>query len=156
MKKLAIDVVETLLSNSYKSHRYEVLTNLNLEGISRRRKFRSSELLQFSRADTHKLTLIIDDTKKQFQGERCSLCSIGIIQPKIVCLLALTIEGWLYTRPDRVKLENSISLIFNRTSSVAMLGCTCRLLNAILVIITRGGSLLPLISSYNLALWLEF
>lgn len=154
-EELAIDLVETLCQIAT-NHRYEVLTNLKLRRHQSEGNSEVSELLRFIETDTRELTLIIDDTKKQFQGERFALYwhRNYSLAPKIVACFLMTIEGWLYTHSDRVKLEHSISLIFNRTSSVAMLG--------ILVSLSKydpsllSSSLLPLISSLQLLVWLEF
>jgi hypothetical protein len=106
------------------------------------------------RTDTHELTLFVGNTGKQFQGGRKALYwHRNNLAPPILACLLMTLEGWLYSRPTKQELEHSISLILERTSTVAMLGvlvslakCDPRLLSE---------PLLPLISSLQLLVWLE-
>ncbi|WP_155523800.1 ATP-binding protein [Nodosilinea nodulosa] len=108
------------------------------------------------RADTHELSLIIENVNKQFEGECKTLYwhRNSPLSPKIINCLLMTLEGWLYSRPSRHKLECSVDTIFNQSDTVALLGvlvtlakCDSRLLS---------GCLMPLTSSVQLLVWLEF
>ena len=109
-----------------------------------------------SNRDVHELSLIVGNEKKIFLGERKSLYwhRNGGVTPKIITCLLMTIEGWFYGRPSRIQLEHSISLIFKRSSSVAMLGILVTLAKCDRSLLT--GPLMPLTSSLQLLVWLEF
>jgi len=106
--------------------------------------------------DIDGITLIIDGNRKFFKGGRHALywhrnypfC------PRILACLLMTLENWLYSRPSKSVLENSISLIFNYADTVAMLGILVSLAkyNSNLL----GNLLVPLVSSIQLLIWLEF
>jgi hypothetical protein len=112
------------------------------------------ERLKSLRTDTYEITLSIGNISKQFQGGRKALYwHRNNLAPAILACLLMTLEGWLYSRPTKQELEHSISLILERTNTVAMLGvlvslakCDPRLLSE---------PLLPLISSLQLLVWLE-
>ncbi|WP_373530027.1 AAA family ATPase [Nostoc sp.] len=151
---LAIDVVETLCQIATNSS-YQVLTNLNQRIDQSERNSEVSELLRLNETDTYELTLIIGDTKKKFQGERYALYwHRNSSPPKIVACFLMTLEGWFYSRPTREQLEHSISLVLSRSSTVAMLGVLVSLAKWDFSLLS--GSLLPLISSLQLLVWLEF
>ncbi|MEQ9672510.1 hypothetical protein [Coleofasciculus sp. G2-EDA-02] len=139
---LAVDVVATLCNvatNYWHKHRW---TKNRLEGSQK--------------TDTDGVTLLIGNNRKHFKGGRHALywhrkypwC------PDIVACFLMTLEGWLYSRPTKAELERSISIIFERTDTVAMLG--------VLVSLARcdpnllKSSLIPLLSSLQLFVWLEF
>jgi len=109
-----------------------------------------------SNRDVHELSLIIGNEKKIVLGSCNHLYwhRNGGVAPKIITCLLMTIEGWLYSRPSRVQLEHSISLIFKRSSSVAMLGVLVTLAKCDRSLLT--GPLMPLTSSLQLLVWLEF
>jgi hypothetical protein len=105
--------------------------------------------------DTDGITIIVDGDRKFIKGGRHALywhrkypfC------PRILACLLMTLEGWLYSRPTRSQLEQSISLFFQYADTVAMIGvlvslakCDPKLLSDLL---------LPLISSIQLLLWLD-
>ncbi|MEA5527375.1 ATP-binding protein [Nodularia spumigena] len=151
---LAIDVVETLCQIATNSS-YQVLTTLNQRIDQSERNSEVSELLRLNETDTYELTLIIGDTKKKFQGERYALYwHRNSSPPKIVACFLMTLEGWFYSRPTREQLEHSISLVLSRSSTVAMLGVLVSLAKWDFSLVS--GSLLPLISSLQLLVWLEF
>lgn len=142
----------------------EVAINLvnTLCQIVTRRKYEVDESLENDRVidvlktDTHELRLIIDNLAKVFQGERKALywhrnCYLA---PQILNCLLMTLEGWLYSRPTRVQLERSISIILNRSDTVAMLGILVTLAKCDFSLLSRA--LLPLVSSLQLLIWLEF
>ncbi len=66
----------------------------------------------------------------------------------------MTLEGWLYSRPTKAELERSISIIFERADTVAMLGVLISLAKCDPNLLK--DSLLPLLSSLQLLVWLEF
>ena len=153
-ESLAIDVVETLCQIATNSS-YQVLTNLNQRIDQSERNSEVSEFLRLSDTDTYELTLIIGDTKKKFQGERYALYwHRNYSPPKIVACFLMTLEGWFYSRPTREQLEHSISLVLSRSSTVAMLGVLVSLAKWDFSLLS--GSLLPLISSLQLLVSLEF
>lgn len=112
--------------------------------------------LDYLQPDTYELSLIIGNTNKQFQGERKSLYwhRNSPLSPRIVNCLLMTLEAWLYSRPTRAELERSISIILERSSTVAMLGVLVTLAKCDPYLLT--DALLPLVSSLQLLIWLEF
>jgi len=139
---LAVDVVATLCNvatDYWHDHRW---AKNQLEGNVK--------------TDTDGLTLLICNNRKRFKGGRHALYwhRNYPFSPRILACFLMTLEGWLYSRPTKAKLERSISIIFERADTVAMLGvlislakCDPRLLS---------DTLLPLISSLQLLLWLGF
>lgn len=139
---LAVDVVATLCNvatDYWHDHRW---AKNQLEGNLK--------------TDTDGVTLLIGNNRKRFKGGRHALYwhRNYPFSPRILACFLMTLEGWLYSRPTKAKLERSISIIFERADTVAMLGvlislakCDPRLLS---------DTLLPLISSLQLLLWLEF
>ncbi len=154
-EELAVDVVETLCQIATNS-RYQSLTNLNQRIDQSEINSEVSELLRSSETDPYELTLIIGDTKKKFQGGRYALYwhRNYSLSSKIVNCFLMTLEGWFYSRPTREQLENSISLVLSHCSTVAMLGVLVSLAKWDISLLNE--SLLPLISSLQLLVWLEF
>ena len=108
------------------------------------------------KTDTDGLILLIGDNRKHFKGGRHALYwhRNHPFSPRIIACFLMTLEGWLYSLPTRAALERSISIIFERAETVALLGvfislakCDPRLLS---------NRLLPLVSSLQLFIWLEF
>jgi hypothetical protein len=108
------------------------------------------------KTDTDGLILLIGDKRKHFKGGRHALYwhRNHPFSPRIIACFLMTLEGWLYSLPTRAALERSISIIFERADTVALLGvfislakCDPRLLSS---------RLLPLVSSLQLFIWLEF
>ncbi len=139
---IGIDVVATLstvATDYWHKHRW---SKGNLEGSLK--------------TDIDGVTLIIDGNRKFFKGGRHALYwhrSYPFCSRILACLL-MTLENWLYSRPTKSVLKNSISLIFKYADTVAMLGilvslakCDSSLLSNLLV---------PLVSSIQLLVWLEF
>jgi len=155
-EEVAICIVNTLCRIATLRN-YESCESLEQRKSQSEENSEASSLLDSLKADTHELTLIIDGTNnKKFQGERKSLYwhRNFPLSPKIVNCLLMTLEGWLYSRSTRSQLEYTISIILNRSDTVALLGvlvtlakCDFNLLN---------GALLPLVSSLQLLIWLEF
>jgi energy-coupling factor transporter ATP-binding protein EcfA2 len=139
---LAVDVVATLCNiatDYWHEHRW---TKNKLEGMPE--------------TDTDGVTLLISNNRKYFKGGRHALYwhRNYPFSPRIVACFLMTLEGWLYSRPTKAELERSISIIFERADTVAILGvlislakCDPRLLS---------DALLPLASSLQLLLWQEF
>jgi hypothetical protein len=104
--------------------------------------------------DIDRVTLLVGDSRKYFKGGRHALywhrkypwC------PDIVACFLMTLEGWLYSRPTKAALERSISIIFERADTVAMLGVLISLAKWAPNLLK--GSLLPLQSSLQLWVWL--
>lgn len=139
---LAIDVIATLCNvatNYWHEHRWK---KNKLEGMPK--------------TDTDSVTLLIDNNRKQFKGGRHALywhrkyawC------PDIVACFLMTLEGWLYSRPTKAELERSISIIFERADTVAMLGVLISLAKYDPTLLQE--SLLPLLSSLQLLVWFDF
>lgn len=127
----------------------------NCEKIDQRASYLEDSLIDPLRADTHELSLIIGNVNKQFEGERKTLYwhRNSLLPPRIINCLLMTLEGWLYSRPSRHKLECAVDTILNQSDTVALLGvlvtlakCDSRLLS---------GCLMPLASSVQLLVWLE-
>jgi ATPase family associated with various cellular activities (AAA) len=118
---------------------------------------KNSEIEKISsslKTDTHELTLVIGKNRKQFQGGRKTLYwHRNNSAPKILACLLMTLEGWLYSRPTRLQLEHSISLIFKRGNTVAILGVLVTIAKCDSSLLT--GPLLPLISP-QLLIWADF
>ncbi|WP_056041117.1 hypothetical protein [Lyngbya aestuarii] len=74
--------------------------------------------------DTDGVILLIDNKRKYFKGGRHALYwhRQYIESSDIVACFLMTLEGWLYSRPTKAALERSISIIFERADTVAMLG----------------------------------
>ena len=134
-----VAIISTVVTDYWHKHRW---LNGNLEGSLA--------------TDTNGVTLIIDGTKKIFTGGRQALCWHRKYPfcPKILACLLMTLEGWLYSRPTRSALERSISLIFKYSDTVAMLGILLSLAKCELKLLSN--LLLPLVSSIQLLVWLEF
>lgn len=154
-EEVAIRIVNTLCRiATHRKHR--ICENLDRRRIQSEENSEVSDLVDSLRADTHELTLIINGTNKKFQGERKALywhrnCPLS---PKIINCLLMTLEGWLYSRPTKSQLERSISVILNRSDTVAMLGVLVTLAKCDFSLLSRA--LLPLVSSLQLLVWLEF
>jgi archaellum biogenesis ATPase FlaH len=139
---LAVDVVATLcnVATNY-WHKYRWTKNRR-EGSQK--------------TDTDGVTLLIGNNRKHFKGGRHALywhrkypwC------PDIVACFLMTLEGWLYSRPTKAELERSISIIFERADTVAMLGVLVSLAKCDPNLLK--SPLLPLLSSLQLFVWLEF
>lgn len=161
-EETAIDVIATLCKiathQNYEIRQRFDQTRIELETENQTRtelenKTEVETLLSSLRTDAHELTLIINKTRKQFQGERKTLYwHRNCLTPKILACLLMTLEGWLYSRPTKSQLEHSISLILKRSDTVAMLGVLVSLAKCDSDLLS--GSLLPLISSLQLLVWL--
>jgi energy-coupling factor transporter ATP-binding protein EcfA2 len=139
---LAVDVVATLCNvatDYWHEHRW---TNNQLEGMPQ--------------TDTDGVNLLIGNNRKRFKGGRHALYwhRNYPFSPRILACFLMTLEGWLYSRPTKAELEHSVSIIFERANTVAILGvlislakCDPRLLS---------DALLPLATSLQLLLWQEF
>ncbi len=108
------------------------------------------------KTDTNKVELLIDNHRKCFQGGRHSLYWHRKYpwSPNILACFLMTLEGWLYERPNAYSLERSIELVFKKADTVAMLGVLVSLAKKEMHLLT--SSLLPLISSLQLLIWYEF
>jgi len=139
---LAVDVIATLC-NVATDYWYE-------------HRWAKNKLEGMAPTDIDGVTLLIGENRKDFKGGRHALywhrkytCS-----PNIVACFLMTLEGWLYSRPTKAALERSISIVFERADTVAMLG--------VLISLAKYDpnllkcSLLPLQSSLQLWVWLEF
>jgi len=141
-EELAVDVVATLC-NVATGYWYE-------------HRWRTGRLEGSIKTDTDGVILLLGNNRKRFQGGRHALywhrkypfC------PRILACLLMTIEGWLYSRPTKVALERSISIILERADTVAMLGILVSLAKCDPLLFSN--SLLPLISSLQFIMWLEF
>jgi energy-coupling factor transporter ATP-binding protein EcfA2 len=140
---LAIDVIATLCKVATDYWHENRWAKNKLE--DRRRK-----------TDTNGVTLLIGDNRKDFKGGRHALYWHRKYpwSPNIVACFLMTLEGWLYSRPTKAALERSISIIFERADTVAMLGVLISLAKCDPNLLK--GSLLPLQSSLQLWVWLEF
>ena len=139
---LGIDIVATLstvATDYWHKHRW---SKGNLEGSLK--------------TDIDGVTLIIDGDKKFFKGGRHALYwhRSNPFCPRILACLLMTLENWLYSRPSKSILENSISLIFKYVDTVAMLGILVSLAKCDSSLLSNF--LVPLISSIQLLVWLEF
>jgi hypothetical protein len=139
---LAVDVIATLCNvatDYWHEHRW---AKNKLEGNLK--------------TDTDGVTLLIGENKKHFKGGRHALYwhRKYTWSPNIVACFLMTLEGWLYSRPTKAALERSISIIFERADTVAMLGVLISLAKCDPNLLK--GSLLPLQSSLQLWVWLEF
>jgi len=139
---LAIDVIATLCkvaTDYWHEHRW---AKNKLEGMPK--------------TDTDGVTLLIGENRKDFKGGRHALYWHRKYpgSPDIVACFLMTLEGWLYSRPTKAALERSISIIFERADTVAMLGVLISLAKCDPNLLK--GSLLPLQSSLQLWVWLEF
>lgn len=150
---VAISIVE-ILCKIVTRRNYQIDEHLEQQRSESEGNPEVEELLDSLKTDTHELTLLIGETRKQFQGGRKALYwHRNNLAPRILACLLMTLEGWLYSRPTRQELENSISLILERTSTVAMLGVLVSLAKCDQSLLSK--SLLPLISSLQLLIWLE-
>ena len=106
--------------------------------------------------DTDGVTLLIGENRKDFKGSRHALYwhRKYTRSPNIVACFLMTLEGWLYSRPTKAALERSISIIFERADTVAILGLLISLAKCAPNLLK--GSLLPLLSSLQLLIWLDF
>lgn len=155
-EEVAIGIVNTLCRIATRRD-YEICESLDQRRIQSEENSEVSSLLDSLRADTHELTLIINGTNnKKFQGKRQALYwhRNSQLSPKIINCLLMTLEGWLYSRPSKFQLERSISIILNRSDTVAMLGVLVTLAKCDFSLLRRA--LLPLVSSLQLLIWLEF
>lgn len=111
--------------------------------------------LDKSETDADELTLLIDGTRKRFIGGRDFLYwhRNYFKAPKIVACFLMTLENWLYSRPTKLELERCISEIFKRTDTVAVLGVLVSLAKSDFRLLR--DSLLPLVSSLQLTIWLS-
>ncbi|NJR48776.1 MAG: ATP-binding protein [Leptolyngbyaceae cyanobacterium CSU_1_3] len=151
---IAISIVE-ILCNIVTHRNYQIDQHLEQQRSESEGNPEVEEILNSLKTDTHELTLLIGETRKQFQGGRKALYwHRNNLAPRILACLLMTLEGWLYSRPNRQELEHSISLILERTSTVAMLGVLVSLAKCDLTLLSKP--LLPLISSLQLLIWLEF
>lgn len=107
------------------------------------------------KTDTDGVTLLIGENRKHFKGGRHALYwhRKYTWSPNIVACFLMTLEGWLYSRPTKAALERSISIIFERADTVAMLGVLISLAKCDPNLLK--GSLLPLQSSLQLFVWLD-
>jgi GTPase SAR1 family protein len=139
---LAIDVVATLsrvVTEYWHQHRW---LKSQLEGSLA--------------TDTDGITILVNGERKFLKGGRHALywhrnypfC------PSILACLLMTLEGWLYTRPTRSQIEQSISLVFHYADTVAMIGVLVSLAKREPRLLS--DPLLPLLSSIQLLVWLEF
>ncbi|KKD35975.1 hypothetical protein WN50_22325 [Limnoraphis robusta CS-951] len=139
---LAVDVVATLCNvatDCWYDHRWK---KNKLEGMPK--------------TDTDGVTLLVGENRKSFKGGRHALYWHRKYpwSPNIVACFLMTLEGWLYSRPTKVALEHSLSIIFERADTVAMLGVLISLAKCDPNLLK--SSLLPLLSSLQLLIWLEF
>ncbi|MEG4496370.1 ATP-binding protein [Microcoleus sp. F10-C6] len=139
---VAIDVIATLCkvaTDYWHEHRW---AKNKLEGMPE--------------TDTDGVTLLIGENRKDFKGGRHALYwhRKYTRSPNIVACFLMTLEGWLYSRPTKAALERSISIIFERADTVAILGLLISLAKCAPNLLK--GSLLPLLSSLQLLIWLDF
>ncbi|HYW18868.1 MAG TPA: ATP-binding protein [Nodularia sp. (in: cyanobacteria)] len=139
---LAVDVVATLCNiatDYWHEHRW---TKNKLEGMPE--------------TDTDGVTLLISNKRKYFKGGRHTLYwhRNYSFSPRIVACFLMTLEGWLYSRPTKAELDHSISIIFERADTVAILGVLISLAKSDPRLLS--DALLPLASSLQLLLWQEF
>ncbi|MEG3918585.1 hypothetical protein QUA07_05470 [Microcoleus sp. T3_A4] len=139
---LAIDVIATLCkvaTDYWHEHRW---VKNKLEGMPK--------------TDIDGVTLLVGDSRKYFKGGRHALYWHRKYpwSPNIVACFLMTLEGWLYSRPTKAALERSISIIFERADTVAILGVLISLAKCAPNLLK--GSLLPLLSSLQLLIWLDF
>lgn len=153
-EEVAIYIVNTLCQVATRRN-YEISKSLEPRENQSEGNPEATQLIDALKTDTHELILIIGDVNKQFQGERKSLYwhRNYSLSPKIINCLLMTLEGWLYSRPTRSQLEHSISIILNRSDTVAILGVLVTLAKCDFSLLS--GSLLPLVSSLQLLIWLE-
>lgn len=152
---LAVDVIATLCNvatDYWHEHRWNKLYQQKTHA----EEFEVSSLQSFMETDTDEVTLLISDKRKSCKGGRNALYwhRKHPSSPRILACFLMTLEGWLYSRSTKAELERSISIIFERADTVAMLGvlislakCDPRLLS---------DALLPLASSLQLLLWQQF
>ncbi|WP_019503269.1 AAA family ATPase [Pleurocapsa sp. PCC 7319] len=97
------------------------------------------------KTDINQVELLINNDRKCFQGGRHSLYwhRKYTWSPDILACLLMTLEGWLYERPDDESLKSSIELVFDKADTVAMLGVLVSLAKKEMHLLT--SSLLPLI-----------
>jgi hypothetical protein len=154
-EQVAIEIVD-ILCQVATQHNREVCEDLYQRRDQSNEDLKTDQFLDHLQPDTYDLSLIIGNTNKKFQGERKSLYwhRNWPLSPRIVNCLLMTLEAWLYSRPTRTKLEHSISIILERSSTVAILGVLVTLAKCDPSLFT--GALLPLVSSLQLLIWLEF
>lgn len=153
-EEVAIGIVETLCRISTRCD-HEIDEYLDQQRSKSEGNPEVEELLSSLRTDTYELTLVIDKARKRFYGGRKTLYwHRHNRSPKILACLLMTLEGWLYSRPTRTQLECSILLILKRSNTVAMLGVLVSLAKCDPSLLS--GILLPLISSLQLIIWLQF
>ncbi|NJN92488.1 MAG: hypothetical protein HC878_20425 [Leptolyngbyaceae cyanobacterium SL_5_14] len=106
--------------------------------------------------DIDGIVLLVDGSRKYFQGGRKSLYWHRKFPsaPRIVACFLMTLENWLYSRPTMVAIEHSVSLILKHADTVALVGVLISLAKCHPNLLTN--LLLPLVSSIQLFIWLEF
>jgi hypothetical protein len=106
--------------------------------------------------DIDGIVLLVDGSRKYFQGGRKSLYWHRKLPsaPRIVACLLMTLENWLYSRPTMAAIEHSVSLILKHADTVALVGVLISLAKCHPNLLTN--LLLPLVSSIQLLIWLEF
>lgn len=139
---LAVDVIATLCNvatDYWHEHRWE---KNQLEGSPP--------------TDIDGVTLLVGKGRKHFKGGRHALYwhRKYPFSSNIVACFLMTLEGWLCSRPTKAALENSISIIFDHADTVAMIGVLISLAKYKTDLLK--SSLLPLLSSIQLLIWLEF
>ena len=154
-EEIAINLVNTLCQIATKRN-YEISENLHQRRHESQGNQQVDDLIDSLMSDTYELHLILENANKSFQGERKDLYwhRNSPLSPKIVNCLLMTLEGWLYSRPSRSELEKSIANIFNQSNTVAILGILVSLAKCDFSLLSK--SLLPLSSSLQLLIWLEF
>lgn len=138
---LAVDVIATLCN---------VATDYGYEHLWVKEQLEGSPP-----TDIDGVTLLIGKGRKHFKGGRHALYwhRKYPLSSNIVACFLMTLEGWLYSRPTKAALERSISIIFEGADNVAMLG--------VLILLAKcdpnllKSSLLPILSSVQLLIWLK-
>ena len=158
-EEVAIDLVNTLCQIATYRNYENNKNNENFEMIksqSEEHNLGANQVVDPLKSDTNKLIIILNDVHKKYQGERQNLYwhRNSSLSPKIINCLLMTLEGWLYTRPSKTQKDKSISIILNQGNTVAILGVLVTLAKHDFSLLT--GALLPLVSSIQLLIWLEF
>ncbi|MGG6295188.1 hypothetical protein ACQ4M4_12425 [Leptolyngbya sp. AN02str] len=106
--------------------------------------------------DIDGIVLLVDGSRKYFQGGRKSLYWHRKLPsaPQIVACFLMTLENWLYNRPTMAAIEHSVSLILKHADTVALVGVLISFAKCYPNLLTN--LLLPLVSSIQLFIWLEF
>lgn len=151
----AIDLINTLCQIATRRHR-GIIESLDRRRYELEESSEARPFIDSLQPDNHELTLTFGNINKRFQGERKSLYwhRNFPLSPKIVNCLLMTLEGWLYSLPIRTHLEHSIALILERSDTVAILGVLVTLAKCDFYFLTK--ELLPLVSSFQLLVWLEY